>query len=118
MLNEKATRLQLERERLKAEERTLMGALRPLEDSIDASTFSAMLENFGELAHQSDPEQLQRILRLMVRRVEWGPEGKRSLEYYCPPPKKWARDWFQTNVRSDGPDRIRTGGLLRDRQTC
>lgn len=105
MLNETAAQLYVEREQLKAEQRMLMGRLQPIENSVDVAAFSAMLGQFTEAVKFAEPQEMQRMLRLMVRRVEWSSEGKNQVEYYCPPPKKWARDWFQTNIRSDGPDR-------------
>ena len=121
MLNEKAALLQRERERLRMEQRKLMQALLPIENSFDAATFGRRLADFSTLAKAAEPEELQRLLRLTVRKMEWMPDGAHRMELYLPmgaPGKTPSTDWFKTNERSDGPDRIRTGDLLRDRQAC
>lgn len=55
----------------------------------------------------AEPEELQRLLRLMVRKIEWMPDGEHRIQYYLPRPAV-NRDWFATVVRSDTPGRIRT----------
>lgn len=80
-----------------------------------------MLADFNEVTQIAEPEELQRLLRLLVRRVEWMPEGEHRV-YYALNAVKTAslkqQKLVQTNVWSGGPDRTRTGDLLRDRQAC
>jgi hypothetical protein len=118
MLNEKAYELKMEREGLKAEQRRLVQALQPLQSSLDAGEFYEMFSHFTDVAQNADPEKMQRLLRLMIRRIEWLPDGGHSIEYFGLPVNGKAKNWFYTTVCSDGPDRIRTGDLLRDRQAC
>jgi len=70
LLNEKAAQLKLERERLFLEHRRLNEALAPLEEHFDPEVFRGVLTNFAELAAEADPEELQRLLRFAVRRIE------------------------------------------------
>jgi site-specific DNA recombinase len=137
MLNTKAAQLKLEREQLCHEQRHLQEALRPLEEHFDAELFRRNFLNFAEMAAQVEAEELQKLMRLFVRKIEWMPDGEHRAHYYLPRGSKatpkigtlkakqpmseglsQGMDWFATNIRSGGPDRIRTGGLLRDRQTC
>lgn len=108
MLNEKAALLQRERERLRAEQRKLMQALLPMENSFDATTFGRRLADFATLAKAAEPEELQRLLRLTVRKMEWMPDGTHRVELYLPmgaPGKTPSTDWFKTNERSNGAER-------------
>jgi site-specific DNA recombinase len=100
MLGERATQLKIERERLKAEERRLKETLQPVEDSLDIEALRENLKDFGELVKVAQPEELQRLLRLMVRRVEWKPEGKQHIEFFCLPRRGEQKNWFQTDVCS------------------
>ncbi len=123
MLNERATHLQVEGERLKREERQLSGEIANFEIDFDAQTFKTTLCDFKKLASVAEPEELQKLIRLAVRRIEWMPEGVHRIQfYYLPKTKKplsnGDRSEFATNVRSGGPDRIRTGDLFRDREAC
>lgn len=104
MLNERATQLRLSRERLKAEERRLEESVKPLNVRFDPAEFRKMLANFHTLARVAEEEELQRLIRLMVRRIEWMPEGEHRVQYYLPRPAIH-REWFATQVHSDGPDR-------------
>ncbi len=104
MLNEKAYELKMEREGLKAEQRRLVLALQPLESSLDAGAFNEMFSRFSEVAQGADPEKLQKLLRLMIRRIEWMPDGTHSVEYFGLPTDGKAKNWFYTMRRSDGPD--------------
>ncbi len=129
MLNVKANELKMERERLHAEQRRLLTALQPLEHRFDAGAFCGMLADFSEVAQVAEPEELQRLLRLFVRRVEWMPQGEHRV-YYALDNLKSGRLKekvpVQTNVWSGGPDhrscellvfqvcRKLTGGILPD----
>lgn len=101
MLNERATQLRLSRERLKAEERKLAESVNPLNVRFDAAEFRVMLTNFHALARVAEEEELQHLIRLMVRRIEWMPEGKHRVQYYLPRPAIH-KEWFATQVQSDG----------------
>jgi hypothetical protein len=72
MLNEKATELKRERERLRSEHRRLCESLVPLNQEFVARDFGKILTNFHELARvaQREREELQRMIRLMVRRMQ------------------------------------------------
>ncbi len=123
LLNERAHELQLRREVLLSEASRLRASLIPVEKRFNEAGFRIALEKMVTAIEGAEPADLQKILRLVVRRLSWGAEGKRQLEMHNPRPLRkesgdWAGDWFDHSLRSDGPDRIRTGGLLRDRQTC
>ena len=102
MMNERATQLRLSRERLKMEEKRLAESVNPLNVRFDAADFRKMLTNFQALARVAEEEELQRLIRLMVRRIEWMPEGKHRVQYYLPRPAIH-KEWFATQVQSDGP---------------
>ncbi len=82
MLNERATHLQVEGERLKREERQLNGEIANLEIDFDAQTFMKTLCDFKKLASVAEPEELQKLIRLAVRRIEWMPEGVHRVQFY------------------------------------
>lgn len=124
LLNERADQLKIERERLRIEQRRLTEALTPLSDYFDPLEMRGILTDFTLLVREATPEELQRLIRLIVRRVEWTPDDDGHwVEFY--PIRKTRHglgphldNRFEINERSSGPDRIRTGDLLRDRQTC
>jgi hypothetical protein len=124
MLNEKAAHLKIEREQLYREHRHLKEALLPLEEHFDADLFRQSFMNFAEMARYTEHEELQKLMRLFVRKIEWMPDGEHRAHYYLyrgskampkPGPVKARQPmsegfppsmgWFATNVRSDGPDR-------------
>lgn len=39
---------------------------------------------FTDLANEAEPEELQRLFRLAVRRAEWGADGTRRIHLYDP----------------------------------
>lgn len=111
MLNEKATHLQVERERLRAESRRLNEALLPLDHYFDAGAFRQRLADFSQVRAGATPEELQRLLRLAVRKIEWMPGGDHCVEYYFAPRNRSGgqdQNWFKTSVQSDTPGRTRT----------
>jgi hypothetical protein len=83
MLNERATQLKMERERLRAEQRRLSAALAPLSAYYDASPVRETLSRFTELAQEAEPSEMQRLLRTTVRRIEWMPDGSHGIEFYA-----------------------------------
>ncbi len=103
MLNERAFRLKFEREQLIAEQRHLKEQLAPAETALDAAAFQRRLADFEGMRKTLHPEEVQRLLRLLVRRVEWAPkstsaqrsltkasevEGHHKLHFYVLPAKK------------------------------
>jgi len=85
MLNERATALQEERERLKKEQRELSRDLSQSSVAFEPDIFSEQMVTFTEQIAEATPEEIQRLLRLMVRRVEWMPNGDHKVEFYCLP---------------------------------
>jgi|GEM_PF-1309488 len=84
MLNEKAAELNLEREKLRVEQRSLMQALAPLEYQFEAMPFRAVLSRFAELAVEMEPQELQKLLHMVVHQLEWMPDGSHRLQLYYP----------------------------------
>ena len=84
MLNEKAATLNLEREKLRAEQRHLTQALAPLEYQFEALPFRAVLARFSELAAEMEPQELQKLLQMVVHQLEWLPDGSHRLQLYYP----------------------------------
>jgi site-specific DNA recombinase len=122
VLDEKAHILKVEQERLKAEQRRLTSALVPLQDYFETLPLRETLTEFSTLAAGADRAKIQTLIRLVIRRIEWMPDGNHAVEFYQMPKSRHGRIAphldlrLESNVRSDGPDRIRTGDLLRDRQ--
>ena len=112
ILNEKATTLRLEREKLRAEQRRLTDQLTPLSFSFDAAPFREVLSDFVEMAQEAEPQELHRLLQLVVRRIEWMPDGSHQLDLYYSTPKPKSRHdsqeshldhWLERNVWSGCP---------------
>lgn len=79
MLNERAFRLQYEREQLLTEQRRQKEQLAPAEMEIDQDALLASLNNFDVIRRAAQPEELQRIARLLIRRIEWAPQKSEQL---------------------------------------
>ena len=96
----------------------------PLDEYFDALPLRTLLTDFTELAKHAEPEEMQRLIRLVFRRVVWNPEGVHHVEFYNLPKTRpgHIRPSLEKRFTSkgwlDGPDRTRTGDLLRDRQAC
>ncbi len=138
LVNERAHQLKVQREALRADQRLLVGRIAPLEQKPDVHSLRAVLSDFTRMTRAAEPVQVQRLLHLMVRRVSWNPEGRHSMQLYKLPDLRQehkiekmetqkempnplapvSANRFDISRWSDGPDRIRTGDLLRDRQTC
>ncbi len=73
-----------------------------LEQNIDAKILRARRFDFEKLAAKAEPEELQRLLRWTVRRIEWDSEGMNRLQIYALPFPKKRQGEFATNVWSDG----------------
>jgi site-specific DNA recombinase len=76
MLNERAFRLQYERDQLLAEQRRLKEKLAPAEREIDAEALLHRLQNFEAMQRVAEPEEIQRLMRLLIRRIEWAPQSR------------------------------------------
>lgn len=83
-VNEKAHKLKLERERLRLEQRQCKEALSPLQQSYDADELRQVLGQFSSLCEHATREELQRVLRLTVRRIAWMPNGEHKVQFYLP----------------------------------
>jgi site-specific DNA recombinase len=82
LFNEKAHDLQLQREQLKIESRTLNDSLMPLNQNFDADKFRQVLCDFNLIREKAEPQELQRLIRLIVRRLEWMPDNTHRVQYY------------------------------------
>jgi site-specific DNA recombinase len=114
LLTEKAHELKIERERLKVEQHRLQEMLSPLNTAFDEKEFRSVFSDFALMREKAEPEELQRLLRLMVRRLEWMPNGEHRAYYYLqgsktgrgkqPPGGKdgGLPQWFETSVASPG----------------
>ncbi len=114
MLNSKATELQREQEQLKIEQRGLEQALIPLHNGFDAQELRDTLSQFDTLLGAAEPQEMQQLIRTLVHRVEWHPDGEAHyIELYALGKTKNQslskdKDWFETNIRSTWPGRTRT----------
>ncbi len=107
-LNERAGQLKVDRERLRVEQQRLSLALKPLDEYYDPAVFRSILSHFAALAQEAEPEELHRLLRLAVKRIEWMPDGAHAVKFYHLPKSRWAGpktgpQWFATNVRNGSP---------------
>lgn len=124
IMNEKAGELRRQREELRNELHRLSKSLVPIEDSFDVGRFRSALSDFEQVSRDAAPERLHKLLRLTVKNIKWQSDGTSTVDYYLPldkmqkPISNVSADRFDINVRSGGPDRTRTGDLLRDRQAC
>lgn len=113
MLNGKASELQREQERLKAEARRLEQALLPLRSQFNAQPMRDTLQKFEALFEAATPEEIQRLARAVVHRLEWHPTGdSHILELYAlaqtqNQPSPGDEDWLES-VRSLDCPRPRT----------
>jgi len=76
LLNEKASDLKFEREQLLMKQRRLTEALTPLLSVLDAETFRNQLVELSEIIEEAQPEEMQRLMRLLIKQIEWHPDGK------------------------------------------
>jgi hypothetical protein len=72
----------LKREQLKIESRWLSAQLAPLNQDFDTDKFLNVLKDFTLMREKADPQKLQRLLRVIVRKVEWMPDNKHRAHYY------------------------------------
>lgn len=78
MLNKKAAALKSERQQLLSEQRQLKSALSPLHSGIDASAFRRQLIDFSDIVAEAQPDEMQRLMRLMVKQIEWMPKESQA----------------------------------------
>jgi hypothetical protein len=121
MLNRKASELRMEREKLLVEQRHLQEALAHLQSGLNAETFRSQLISWADVMQEARPEK-QRLIRLLVRKIEWQSEGNQTIEFFALPQlpqesrqiknektsPETNQDWFATSVRYGCPGRIRT----------
>ena len=114
MLNSKAAELQRQQEQLKIEGRGLQAALTPLHSGVDAQVLRDTLRQFDTLCEAAQPDEMQRLVRTLVHRIEWQPNGEaHSIELYALGKTKnqsssGDKDWFETMECPTWPGRIRT----------
>lgn len=120
MLNQRATELRGERERLEEEQRKLSQELAPISAGLEPGAFREKMVTFAEQVEEATPEEKQRLLRLIVRRLEWMPNGEHRVEFHYIPdaaPQRLitektspdrAQDWLQTGIRTGCSGRTRT----------
>ncbi len=53
------------------------------------------LNEFAALAKRADREKLQRLIRLMVQKIEWTPEGDQVVEFYHIPKARLDPLWIK-----------------------
>jgi site-specific DNA recombinase len=125
-LNERANALKLQRDALRADHRRLTLELTPLEERFDSAGFRQALTAFNDLAQEAQPQELQRMLRLLTKKVEWGSDGTHRMHFHSlpeqvlaqqslpltkksvSPPKAENTDWFDITMSRGCPGRTRT----------
>ena len=84
-LNQRAKELKMSREQLLREQRRLQQEVAPAEQAVDAQSLQSSLADFGKLAQVAEPQELQKVMRLTLKRVEWGNDGKHKVQFYSLP---------------------------------
>jgi len=98
----------------------LANELRLVDERFEAEPLRTILTDFVALAEEATPEEIQRLLRLIVRRVEWFPDGSRYVEFYHMPKSRRGTqvlrldDWLENNVRLGCPLHRSVEPLLLD----
>lgn len=111
ILDEKAHVLKVEQERLKAKQRRLTSALLPLQNYFESLPLRETLAEFSTIAEGADRAKLQNLIRLVIRKIEWMPDGNHAVEFYQIPKTRHGRIAphldlrLESNGRSDGPER-------------
>lgn len=82
MVNERASELKQQRESLLADQRRLLAQLAPLENRPDAAALRRALADFSALMEEAEPLEVQRLLRVVVQRLEWGADGQHKLQLH------------------------------------
>jgi hypothetical protein len=88
--NQRSHHLKLEREELLSEQRQLEQALAPLANQhlFNVASFRCESAGFQQIEAAAHAEELQRLLRLLVRKVEWSAEGEHEVQFYLLPNRK------------------------------
>ncbi len=123
-LNRRAKDLKITREQLLAEQRRLVQVAAPAQEAVDRRALRNYPADFQSLAKAAQAEELQKIIRLVVKRRGWGPDGKHKVLFYSlplnaqtnqgpsPSPSKNEKEgeepWFDLNRWSDTSGRGRT----------
>ena len=117
ILNERARDLRAARQNLEREQRRLVETLLPVDEHFDGGAFLSALSDFKALAEAAEPKELQRLLRLLIESVGWGPDGAQEVLFYPLPdtnlleakqPAPNGTGWYDTNVQKDSSNWIRT----------
>ena len=82
MVNERANALSGQRVALRSDQRRLLWQLKSLEQKPEAQALRQVLADFTALMEEAEPQELQRLLNLRVRRVIWDSNGRRSIQLY------------------------------------
>jgi hypothetical protein len=82
LLNERAMKLKNLRDHLRREQQQLLSRLSPLERDFNATGLSHILRDFNRLRVNATPEELQRLLRWAVRKVDWQPDGQHRMQLF------------------------------------
>ena len=80
-LGEKATLLRNQKRLLQQEHQSLTQELSNFEAKIDGDALKQVLCDFSRLVAKATPEEIQQVLRLIVRRIEWFSDGW-CIEFY------------------------------------
>ena len=84
LLNDRANELKLRRESLLSEQRQLKATLAPVDKRFDERRFREALGKIVARIETAEPKDLQKMLRLVIRRLSWGTEEKRQLQMHNP----------------------------------
>jgi hypothetical protein len=74
------------------EQRQITEELVVMDSGVDAIAFCNQLISFAEVIEEARPEEVQRLIRLLVKKIEWMPdsadEGAHSIQFYAWPKAK------------------------------
>lgn len=83
MLDEDAQRLERQAGVLRAEALQLEQALVPIEDAFDERLFLSTLRDVSGLIEDVTPEEIQKLLSLLIKEVLWSPDGNHRMRYHA-----------------------------------
>ena len=86
-------------------------AMVPMDHYFDAGAWREVLQNFTLLASKAEPEELQQMLKLLVKEITWMPqnvhEGIHHVEFFLPASRPDERsrleNWFESKGWSGCP---------------
>ena len=87
-LNPRDRDLKMPREQLLADQRRLVQVVAPAQEAVDGRALWKYLADFQSLSKAAQPEELQKLIRLAVKRIQWEPDGKHKVQFYSLPLKK------------------------------